>query len=210
MLSEADGDNSDGLVEASGNLIDFFTSSKNFELKNAPVIIGKNYNYFWNLTGSKTALNTALVASTGVYYKNSNFTVSSSALPNAYRTSNFSQVVFINGDLTINADIDTTTQTAVLFIVSGDVNVAKNVKLIEAGIFAEDDFFTAYNISEGEASDTLVMRGIYKADKFVFQRTLQGTNNNDVPSEDIIYEPKFLLQMKQFFGNYSIKWESGE
>lgn len=210
MLSEADGDNTDGLVEASGNLIDFFTSSKNFELKNAPVITGKNYNYFWNLTGSKTALNTDLVASTGVYYKNSNFTVSSSALPNAYRTSNFSQVVFINGDLTINADIDTTTQTAVLFIVSGDVNVAKNVKLIEAGIFAEDDFFTSYNISEGEASDTLVMRGIYKADKFVFQRTLQGTNNNDVPSEDIIYEPKFLLQMKQFFGNYNIKWESGE
>lgn len=210
MLSEADGDNSDGLIEASGNLIDFFSSSKNFELKNAPVITGKDYDYYWNLTSSRTALNTALVASTGVYYKNGNFTINNAALPNAYRTSNFSQVVFINGDLTISADIDTTTQTAALFIVKGDVKIAKNVDLIEAGIFADDDFFTAHDITEGEASDTLVMKGIYKANKFVFQRTLQGTNNNDVPSEDIIYEPKFLLQMKQFFGNYSIKWESGE
>jgi hypothetical protein len=210
MLSEANGDNTDGLIEASGNLIDFFSSSRNFELKNAQLITGKDYNYYWNLTSSRTALNTALVASNGVYYKNGNFTINSSSIPNAYRTSNFSQVVFINGDLTISADIDTTTQTATLFIVKGDVKIAKNVDLIEAGIFVDDDFFTAHDITEGEASDTLVMKGIYKADKFVFQRTLQGTNNNDVPSEDIIYEPKFLLQMKQFFGNYSIKWDSGQ
>ena len=210
MLSEADGDNTDGLIEAVGNLIDFFTSSRNLELKNAHLITAKDYEYYWNLTSSRTSLNTALVASTGVYYKNGNFTITSSTLPASYRTANFSQVVFIDGDLTISRDIDTSSQTAVLLIVSGDVKIAKNVNLIEAGIFADGNFYTAHDISEGEASSTLVMRGIYKANKFVFQRTLQGTNNNDLPSEDIIYEPKFLIQMKQFFGNFSIKWESGE
>ena len=210
MLSEADGDNSDGLIEASGSLIDFFTSSKNFELKNAPIITGNDYDYYWDLTGNRTALNTSLVASNGVYYKDGDFTINNSTLLNAYRTSNFSQVVFIDGDLNIETDIDTTTQTAALFIVNGDVNIDKSVDLVEIGIFANGSFYTAHNISEGEASETLTLRGIYKADKFIFQRTLQGTNNNDDPSEDIIYEPKYLLQMKQFFGNYRIKWESGE
>ena len=210
MLSEANGDNTDGLLEAKGPFIDFFTSSKNWKLKNGPLIVAKDYAYYSTLAPNKTSVNTALSATTGVYIKNGDFNITSSALPSAYRTSKFSQVVFINGDLTISSNIDTTTQTAVLFIVNGDVNVAKTVDLIEAGIIADDTFYTAYNIGNDEATGTLVAKGIFEANKFIFQRTLQGTNNNDVPSEDFTYEPKFLIQMKQFFGNFKVKWDAGQ
>jgi hypothetical protein len=212
MLSEADGYNTDGLIETAGNSIDFFNSSTGQKLRNSNVILGKTYDDFWNsATSSKTQISNNLLRTTsGVFYINGNFNINNSSLPNAYRTSNFSQVVFINGDLTVSVDVDTTNATAALFIVKGDVKVLKAVDQLEIGIFGDKKFYTAYNVTEGEATPTLALRGIYKAEEFVFQRTLQGTNNSNTPSEEFIFEPKFMVQLKPYFGSYNVKWESGQ
>ena len=174
--------------------------------------MGKNYNDYWDLaSGSKTQIaNNTLRTTSGVYYINGNFTINNASLPNSYRTSTFSQIVFINGDLTVSVDVDTANTTAALFIVNGDVKVAKAVDQLEIGIFGDKKFYTAYDVSEGEATPTLALQGIYKADEFIFQRTLQGTNNSNTPSEVFTYQPKFMVQLKQYFGNFSIKWESGQ
>ncbi len=211
MLSEAEDDNTDGLIEAVGSAIDYFSSSTGRRLRNAPIINAKTYDYYWDLATTKTQIsNNQLTTTSGVFYINNNFTINNSTLPNAYRTSNFSQVVFINGDLTINSDVETTDATAALFIVKGDVKVAKSVDTLEIGIFSDEIFYTAHDIGEGEAAPTLNLIGIYKANKYVFQRTLQGTNNSDTPSEAFVFAPKFMVQLKQFFGNFSVKWESGQ
>lgn len=211
MLSEADDYNTDGLIEAVGSSIDYFSSSTSQKLKNAPLITAKDYDYYWDLVNTtKTQINSQLPTSSGVFYTSGNFTINNSSKPNNYRTSNFSQIVFINGDLTITTDIETTDQTAALYIVKGNVNIDKSVDTLEVGIFSDEEFYTAYNIGNDEAAGTLTMNGIYVADRFFFQRTLQGTNNNDTPSEDITYAPKLMLQLKQFFGNYTVKWESSQ
>lgn len=211
MLSEADDHNTDGLIEAVGSSIDYFNSNTGQRLRNAPLITGKSYNYYWDLATTKTQItNNTLPTTSGVYYINGNFTVNNSTKPNAYRTSTFSQVVFINGDLTIANDVDTTNGTAALFIVKGDVKIAKTVTLLKVGIFGDDDFYTAYNISTDEATTTLNLTGIYKANRFVFQRTLQGTNNSDTPSEAFTFAPKFMVQLKPYFGSYNVKWDAGQ
>jgi len=73
---------------------------------------------------------------------------------------------------------------------------------------AEGDFYTAYDITEGEGAPTLVLQGIYSANKFWFQRTLQGTNNTKYPSEDFTYQPKYITAMRSYLGTNSILWKS--
>jgi len=52
----------------------------------------------------------------------------------------------------------------------------------------------------------LNLRGVFVADKINFQRTLQGTQNEKYSSEDIVYEPKYVLKMSDYIGNNAVKW----
>lgn len=210
MLSEPEGDNTDGVIEIAQNNIDFFTSSKGWKVLNSSPKQTRDYAKFSSKINSKTNFSGNLPTSTGTYIHNGDLTISSSNLPASYATNNFNQIVFVDGNLTIESNIETSDLTAALFIVSGDVNIEKTVTLIEIGIYADGDFYTAYNITEGEDTPTLELRGIYSASKFYFQRTLQGTNNDDTPSEDFTYMPKFLINLKDFFGEYFVVWNPGE
>ena len=207
MLSEAAEDNTDGLIEVGGTLIDFFSSSRNWEMKNSPAPTTVNYDDFDNtLTNKVTITNGELNASTGVYKINGNFTIDNQALPTGFSSAVFNQIVFIDGDLTIDAELNLSPSSTLLIIVSGNVNIHKSVDLIDAAIMTDGNFDTAYNVTEGEANNTLELHGVFSANKFVFKRTLQGTNNSNIPSESFIYEPKYLIQLRDLYGLYSVKW----
>lgn len=211
MLSEPEGDNTDGLIEVGGNGIDFFTSTVDWEITGSPIPNFKTYDDYWALTSNQTEIaNGRLVSADGTYFVNGNFEIDNQAKPNDYDNSTFNQVVFINGDLTISADIQTDATAAALFIVKGNVDIAKIANIVQIGIFSDGVIDTAYDISEGQSTQTLELNGLYSADQFVLSRTLQGTNNDDNPSEDIIYEPKFLIQLKDFFGKHTVTWRSAE
>ena len=211
MLAEGAGDNTDDLVEISSSNIDFFTSSKDWYVRNVPTSGYYNYDPLWDISGDKTQItNGNLTASTGIYYVNGNFEIKNSTIPANYSTATFNQIVFINGDLTISNNVGVSASSTALFIVKGSVNVKKSVTDLAVAVFADGDFHTAYDASEGETTQTLVLHGLYSADKFEFQRTLQGTGNDTTPSEDFIYEPKYLIGLNSFFGNYSVTWKSIE
>ncbi|MDX1702135.1 MAG: hypothetical protein R3250_16030, partial [Melioribacteraceae bacterium] len=149
-----------------------------------------------------------LISASGTYLYNGDYEISNQEIPNDYDNVIFDQVVFINGNLRISNDIDIAPQSSALFVVSGNVEIDKNTDNVDVGIFADGMFYTAYNVNEGEASRTLNLNGVYYADEFVFQRTLQGTNNDNDPSEKFTYEPKYTIQLRDFFGERHIVWVS--
>jgi len=207
MLSEADGDNTDGLIEAAGTQVDYFSSSRDWEVTESPMPTEYSYDTFWDITQNKTEItNATLETADGVYYIDGDFEIDETSKPTEFDTAEFDQVIFINGRLRITTDIQISNTSTALFIVKGNVEIAKDVESLGSAIFADGDFYTAYDAEEGEATQTLLLNGLYSANKFNFQRTLQGTNNNDNPSEDFIYEPKYVLQLKDFFGSSIVTW----
>lgn len=209
MLSEGTIANADGLIEVSGSSVDFFSTSTNWVARNVdPNYSESVYDVYNSLVGNKISLGASLVSSSGVYSEVGNFEISGTTLPNDYDNNTFNQIVFINGDLKISTDIILNTNSAALFVVSGKVEIDEKVENVEVAILADGEFYTAYNANISKATKTLILKGIYSAKEFVFQRTLQGTNNEDIPSEDFVYEPKYLVKLNQFFGNSFVTWKS--
>lgn len=210
MLAEADGDNTDGLIEAGGNFIDFFDSSRGWEVLSSSEPITYNYNEYWSrATSVKSEITDGnLVSDTDIYYVDGDLVIDSGNIPSDYDTATFDQVVFVNGNLTINADIDISDNSSVLFINNGDVNISKDVQLVDAAIFSDGDVYTAFDISDGDSTEILTLRGTFSADEFILQRTLVGTSNSNTPSEDFIYEPKYSIQQRDFFGVNEITWKN--
>ncbi|KKS22217.1 MAG: hypothetical protein UU80_C0011G0023 [candidate division WWE3 bacterium GW2011_GWA1_41_8] len=203
MLSEPEEPNTDGLIEAAGSTINFFTSERGWKVTNSPVPQTRSYDDYLSLVTPPTPITGTLPAATGSYLVDGNYTLS---VPNNYDSNTFDQIVFVNGNLTIDNDIKTHANTTALFVVKGDVLISKTTDNLEIGLIADGDIYTAYDMNIREVSRTLSFRGIYSADHFYFQRTLQGTNNNYIPSEDFTYEPKYAIQMKNYFSKSSVKW----
>ncbi|MFH1899177.1 MAG: hypothetical protein ABIJ82_01740 [Patescibacteria group bacterium] len=213
MLSEAEDYNTDGLIETSGMYSSFFDSSTHYHAAEAPAPPDYDYDKFSAITtSSKTTISTSgnLVSSSGVYKIDGNYTVTSGKIPGNYGSATFNQIVFVNGNLRISNNIKVANGSTALFIVKGDVEISKNVGEISVGIISNGTISTAYNITEGEFCSTLVMKGIFIANKFLFTRTLQGTKNDKYPSEDITYEPKYAIKLVDYMGLNAIKWLSSD
>ena len=60
----------------------------------------------------------------------------------------------------------------------------------------------------GIITNALELKGVFVSNKWTFQRALQGANKSDFPSEDFIFEPKYLVQLKDYFESQDqIIWE---
>ncbi len=207
MLSESPSDNTDAIIESSANTIDFFTSSKNWEVKNLPDIDARTYDDYQEITKSKETVS-GLQTTSGVYQINGDLTLNSGSIPPGFLSNNVKQIYFVNGSLTIDTNMDLNNSSAVMFISNSNIRIAKTVTLVEAALSADNQIQTAYDITEGESVSTLAMYGVFSADRFLFQRTLQGTNNSATPSEDFHFEPKYLVELKDYFeGGYSVVWK---
>jgi hypothetical protein len=210
MISEPEDDNTDGIIEAGGNVINFFTSTNNWKVLPSTRPADYDYENLFNLLRVNPTTRTSLTSTSGVYIINNNFEINNASTPNNFNSSTYNQIYFINGNLKISRDIGVSSSSTALFIVKGKVEISKSVDLVGIAIMADGDFYTAYDIAEGEGAPTLIFNGIYSANKFWFQRTLQGTNNNKYPSEDFTYAPKYITAMRAYLGTNSILWKSVE
>lgn len=213
MLSETEDYNTDGLIETGGMYSSFFDSSTHYFA--AEVSPPPNYDYdkFSAMTtSSKTTISTSgnLVSSSGVYKIDGNYTITSGKIPGNYDSATFNQIIFVNGNLRVSNNIKVANSSTALFIVKGNIEISKNVTEISVGIISDGTISTAYDITEGEFCTTLVMRGIFVANKFIFSRTLQGTKNEKYPSDDITYEPKYAIKLADYMGLNAIKWVSSD
>ena len=105
--------------------------------------------------------------------------------------------------MTIDTNILISTSSTILFIVKGDVKINKNVQDVQSALISDKTIYTAYNIISKERTQPLELKGIFSANKFNFQRTLQ---TNDQPAEYFIYEPKYLIEMKEYMGESQMEW----
>ena len=206
MLSEASDNNTDSIIEAGNTQISFFTSTKGWVVKNNFGV--KDYTYAELLDTARTPIEifTSLPVTNGVYIKNGNFTISPTSIPSGYGTSTFKQVIFVNGNLRFDKEITLAPESAVLFVVSGNVEIRKTVSEIECAVHADGTFYTAYDTNEGDQTGTLKLSGVFVANKFIFQRTLQGTDNVEDPSEDFTYDPKFGNLLREYIGINAVRW----
>lgn len=210
MISEPDEDNTDGLIEAGGDSINYFTSTQTWEVLHSTKPVEYDYDGLLSVVRPSPTTRTTLSTTSGVYRINSDFEVTSTTLPGTFSSASFNQIIFINGNLRISRNITTSNSSTALFVVHGNVEVAKSVNTINVGIMADGDFYTAYDIVEGQAAGTLDITGLFSANKFWFQRTLQGTNNTRYPSESFVYAPKYVTNLRSYLGTNAILWKSVE
>ena len=211
MVSEAPEDNADGLIEVGNLFIDFFSTSTNWEIDSAVPPSTLTYQDLYDtIIGTRVDIssNTELPTVSGVYEFGGDLVLNNQFIPNTYDNATFDQVIFVDGTLTIAANISIDTTSAVLFVVKNNVFIDENVTEVHAGVIADANFETAYNLAEGKSTQALSLFGFFVAEDIKLQRTLQGTNNETNPSESFFYEPKYVIQMKDFFSNNDVIWES--
>lgn len=209
MLAEAQEDNTDGLILTGGSNINYFTSSKDWWIQNytGNQAGQSSYNDFLeNVSVAFDTTSNPLPSTTGAYHIPGNITLSNSSLPVDISSGDYDIVIFTDGNLTIVDDIFIDPRVTLLVFVQGDVFIEKDVTNIDAAILSDGTFHTAYDIVEGETPEPLVLNGMFAAQDFSFERTLQGLDNDSTPSETFNYEAKYSIQSKQFFSDDRVIW----
>jgi hypothetical protein len=185
-----------GLIISSSNTINNFSSSSGWNLKNYTINNSSFYSSFWSKIGSEAQTiptNSAIPGSAGVYISNTSMTISNSSLPSGYsNATNLGPIVFVNGDLYIDANMQLDKSSTILWIVSGDVGIKNNVNRVDGMFFVDGEFMSSYNSS---SNDQLVINGIVATSTTSpnLSRSLNGTSNITTPAEVINYNPRTLL-----------------
>lgn len=126
---------------------------------------------------------------------------------------NGTAIIFVDNDLNISNDItygdpsDPDSQNqGLVFIVNGNINIDPVVKKINAVLVAYNGFCSAYSFASTSCSTTdapqLVINGsvifLNSSTGPRFVRNYAGNNNID-PAEKIIYQPKYLINLRGIF-----------
>lgn len=181
---------------------------RNFDLtQNTPVTAPDYATIFKRFGGGATVyVGPTLPNADGVYLINGNKTVN--GIFNQAAGAN--TLVFIDGDLTINAEIRTASNGTIAFIVSGNINFSKDF----AGGGPADDFAGGLYVAEGrintaydksapdEVTRQLAVEGalISLRDTISLDRNLDPDDNNTTPAEKIELTGKYYVLLKSVLG----------
>jgi len=124
-------------------------------------------------------------------------------------------LIFIDGDLVIDAQIHVPSDSAVVFAVGGRIRFAKSLVGGAGGIdqadglyVAEGEISTGYDFVSEEVTRQLVIAGalISLRDTVVWGRNLSDDDNVTTPAEQINFEPKYYILMATLFGEPQVNW----
>ena len=133
---------------------------------------------------------------------------------------NINAVVFVDGDLEISADFASALSnpsvpellaarnncnSSLAFIVKGDINIASSVNNIYGIFYAGGDLITEASATPPDGR--LYVFGSLLARSFDLNRTLEADNEN-YPAEQVIYMPKYLLDLgtSDLLGRQKVTW----
>jgi hypothetical protein len=128
----------------------------------------------------------------GYYHYNGNLTISSTVLSGvASNIQNVAVILFVNGDVTINTNINLHPSTVLMIVALGDITFDKSVTSV-SGIFVSDgEIDTAYN---GNTTPQITVNGMmYSLNGITLSRSLTNQDNNTMPAEKLKYMPSYLL-----------------
>lgn len=136
--------------------------------------------------------NNRLPETTGIYYYPGNYTIDHNSLSSGFTSSSHSSIVIIEGDLYINRDFTLHDQSAVAFLVEGDVIYSEDTEESHGFIIAAGDINTNSTNNESGRDGSLTHHGgLIAGQDIVLSRNL-GKNRNDQPAEIIEYPVQYL------------------
>ena len=164
-----------------------------------------DYSYFKNemglLSTTPSLLNLDTVPSDGAAFHYMN------GLANMNNTwavgATESLVIFVNGDLDINADITVAPGGFVAFIVKGSITVSPDVTTIQGLFVADQNFNTTSN---GTVDTQLSIEGSVVAWGDVSLARDLVANNSNSPAEKFVYRPDLLISMPDEMKSFVMQW----
>lgn len=118
------------------------------------------------------------------------------------------QVVFVNGDLRIESDIEVEPGGFLALIVSGNIVIDPLVNLVEGILISSGNFETESAYEEGVVVDSQLNTSgsIITWGSMVLTRNL-GPGNNSTPAEKFSYRPDMLISMPDKMKTFAMQWE---
>ena len=104
------------------------------------------------------------------------------------------EIIFIDGDFTIDEDINISPSEYLLIIVSGKITILPNVNIVEGMFFAN----TTIEAS-GDSNTQLVINGsLYGKNGVILSRTYtKKRDNNTNPAVRVVYDPNLIFKLPQ-------------
>ena len=191
--------NGDGLVCVGNSLIEMFTSSVPYEVKNYEIVDENNitgiFPDFTQIKQRATPLPGGKMPDhNGLFIYNGDYTMDQNSMPSGFQGGVWSAVVIIDGDLSIKKEFEIKPESRLIFIVTGDIEILGSVGKISGAFFTDGIFNTN---SDNKGGQKLIFSGSVMAeDNIVLGRDLGrkgNPNNTTTPAELITYQPKYLF-----------------
>ncbi len=148
----------------------------------------------------------------GVYLVDSGYTIDNTTIPNNLATQqNLGAVIFVNGDLTVNAHYILHPSAAYVFIVSGRVLVNNSVDEMSGYFIADGNIDLSYTSSGNETTSKPinVYGGLVSGTGFRFSRSFPDQKNVTTPTAIITLQPGYFFNqalMRDFGVKAYYKW----
>jgi hypothetical protein len=124
-----------------------------------------------------------------------------------------SNIFYINGNLKIDSEIKLNENSVLVFVVKGDLLIHSNVKRLDGVFLVDGQVDTRYNLPDGQinpyALDIYGMLYVSSSGKIFSRSRDLGLSGNNLPAEQIFYQPKYLLSpiLQKQFGIKNYVWQ---
>jgi len=200
----------EGVIATTGTQVDNFSAAQNWVVKSYSPLVRLSYAEWLEKFPTTTPLPYGrLPLTSGRFFAGSgDFVVDNQTIPagpggDLASTEDLAAVVFVGGNLVVNTDFEIYPSSVLLFIVGGDVRIAKNVEKVGASFISEGSFDTSYNGSPPQKQ--LVTEGLVVANEFVLRRSLSGDDNLTEPAEVFEYSGN-VINLAPYLGEGAISW----
>ncbi len=201
----------EGVVAATESPMENFSAAQNWVAKSYPPISRMAYGEWQEKFPTATPLPYGrLPLQSGRYFAGAgDFVLDSQTIPSGpggalASTENLAAVIFVGGNLIVNTDFEVQRTSVLLFIVGGDVRVAKSVEKLDGSFLCDGGFDTSYYGSPPQNSWWL--RAWSPPAVFPFRRSLSGDDNLTEAAEVFNYQAK-IINLAPYIGEGSISWK---
>lgn len=126
-----------------------------------------------------------LPITSGIYSYNGNYTIDNQTITNGFKNNQLAAIILINGNLRIKKSYTMNTNSAVIFIVSGNVEVEGGVENM-SGLFVGSGYFDSNIDNKIKPKQLMVNGGVAMQGNILLNRDLGRSgnpSNDDTPAE---------------------------
>lgn len=154
-----------------------------------------------------------LPSTSGIYSFTGKYTIDSNTLSAAFQSAIYNAVIIVNGDLAINNDYQLNSQTALVFLVTGQVVYKADVAKSAGVIIAEGSINTGSDDTQLVHSGSLIGLGGLSLGRDLGKNG--NPNNGNTPAEKVVFQPQYfnnqgIAGLLSGGGSTDIKWQESD